>query len=91
MKKTRLWILGCCVVVVVMVSAGCASLGVANKGAEYFVGKTEADLTKYIGREGVAIDMEEEHDYDSILLLPILFGMIQIHSNMFYCLEPHFL
>lgn len=91
MKKTRLWILGCCVVVVVMVFAGCASLGVASKGAGYFVGKTEEDLTKYFGREGVAIDMEEEHDYDSILLLPILFGMIQIHSNMFYCLEPHFL
>lgn len=70
---------------------GVWSLGVANKGAEYFVGKTEADLTKYFGREGVAIDMEEENDYDSILLLPILFGMIQIHSNMFYCLEPHFL
>ncbi len=57
---------------------GCASLGVASKGAEYFVGKTEADLTKYFGREGVVIDMEEEHDYDSILY----FSNLIVKKNM---------
>lgn len=78
MGKTRLWTLGLCGVVVVMVFAGCASLGVKTKGAEYFVGKTEADLIKYFDQEGVAFEIEEDHDFDSLLY----FTNVIVQKNM---------
>lgn len=57
---------------------GCASLGIASKGAEYFVGKTEEDLIKYFGQEGDIIDIEDEHDFDSILY----FSNLIVQKNM---------
>lgn len=41
---------------------GCASLGIASKGAEYFVGKTEEDLIKYFKYEGKNVSFEGDYD-----------------------------
>ena len=41
---------------------GCASLGIASKGADYFIGKTEEDLTKYFKYEGKNVSFEGDYD-----------------------------
>lgn len=62
-RKLKILTLGL-TVIAVMVFVGCASLGVATKGAEYFVGKTEEDLIKYFGQEGITSEGKEDPDFD---------------------------
>lgn len=40
----------------------CSSLGIASKGADYFVGKQESDLVKYFKYDGEAVSANGEFD-----------------------------